>query len=501
MPSDFVTHFEPRKRLHRWSWVFTAIEYVKHFVVPLIAAVVLGAREDEGLWGLVLVVPLVAGAVWHQWIYRYDFAPTSLVIREGLFFRNMRNIEYRRIENIDTERNLLHRLLNVAQVRVETSSGGSSEAVVRVLDLQAVDEMREHIFQKRAATEGTVVAEAAPVEETLLHLNAAELIRYGLIDNRGLIVVAAVVGLVMQVGTEQLLESWLAPVMDTLPLQDFATLAPLLQLFLVLSAVVSLVAGTRILSVLLAFITLYDFTLARAQEDLRIQHGLLTRVALTMRRPRIQAVHQVVSVLHRLFSRHSLTVDLAGGLGGKDLSQDGKQAQARQLWLAPVCAPVKADELIRVALPDVQLDQADWQRLAPGARRRLFRLLAAIWLLLSIPAATWLLGVWAWVVVLPALPLLWLHAHLYVKYTQWALHEKFFAVRRGWLTRRLSVTPRNRVQAVRLSASPFDRRYDMTTLIVDTAGASGRQLRIPFLGSDTAQRLLEALRGSETSAA
>lgn len=498
MPSEpSQAEFEPRERLHRLSWIFVSIEYVKQFIVPVLAAIFLGARQDGGAWTALLVLPLIGGALWHQWIYRYGFGPHSLVIREGLLFRNVRHIEYRRIENVDTERNLLHRLFNVAQVRVETSSGGGSEAIVRVLDLAAVQEMRARIFETRDAAGAAAEPIVATQEKVLLHLPPAELVRFGLIDNRGLIVVAAIFGLVTQIGSEELLERWMKPFIEALPVDSFAALAPMLQAFFIVSTVAGLIAGTRILSVLFAFITLHDFRLTQSQDDLRVQHGLLTRIALTLRRPRIQAVHHRSSILHRLFRRVSLTVDLAGGIGGNNAAQEGNAAQARELWLAPVCTHEKADELIRVALPAVQLEEANWQSLAAGARGRLFRLLTLLWLLMAVPSSIalfgWMIAPW---IVLPVIPALWLHAHLYVKYTGWALHADYFAVKRGWLTRRLSVTPRNRVQAVRRMESPFDRRYGMASLLVDTAGARSRQLRIPYLDGIAASELVRALQRS-----
>src|SRR5690606_23451274 len=111
MPSEGGGRFEPQRRLHRMSWVFVAADFLRHAFIPLLAALVLGARNDAAVWVLPAAVLLIAGALWHQWVYRYDFGPRGLVIREGLFFRNVRTIDYRRIENIDTERNLLHRLL------------------------------------------------------------------------------------------------------------------------------------------------------------------------------------------------------------------------------------------------------------------------------------------------------------------------------------------------------------------------------------------------------
>ncbi|HEX7030205.1 MAG TPA: PH domain-containing protein [Gammaproteobacteria bacterium] len=496
MPSENAAGFVPDRRLHRLSWLFVAIGYLKQFLFAIAGVVFLGAQNDYALWALLGVIPLLASAAWQQWIYRYGFGPRGLVIHEGLFFRNVRNIDYQRVENIDTERHVLHRLFGVAEVRIETSSGGSSEAVIRVLSLQAVREMRDRIFAEQQGGEPVVPAESAPepaAETVLLRLRAGELVRYGLIDNRGMIIVAAIIGLFAEVGRQEAIERYVQPVIDRFPLADFAAVGATIQVLLVVSAIAGLVAGTRILSVLLALVTLHDFRLSQSNDDLRVRYGLLTRISLTLRRPRIQAVHQTESLLHRLFRRVSLRVDLAGGATLNDQQHNGQPSRERKLWLAPVCTKDKAAELVRSALPQVSLEGLDWQRLSPRARWRLFRLLAALWLLLAAPPAFWLLGVFALAVVLPVLPLLWLYAHLYVKCTGWALHDDFLVLRRGWLTRRQSVVPRNRIQSVRVTESPFDRRYRMAGLDVDTAGASTARMRIPFLDHDTARSLAAAL--------
>lgn len=491
--------FQPQQRLHRLSWLFALAAYIRQFIVPLAAALLLGVKDDYTFWGLVFVLPLVVGAFWHQWVYRYGFSPRGLVIHQGLFFRNQRTIDYGRIENVDTERGILHRLLGVALVRVETSSGGKAEAEIRVLDMAAVQEMRERIFAQRSrlAEDGAAPAgDARPEEASLLRLGPGELVRYGLIDNRGLVVVAAAFGLLAQGGLfELLMERWVEPMLEDLPIEELAGLSLALQLALGVGTLVSLIAATRVLSILLALVTLHDFHLTRQGDDLRSRYGLLTRYSLTLRRPRIQAVHQTATLLHRVFRRVSLRVDLAGGLAaGGGMEQNG-QAQARELWLAPLCTPDRAAELIRTALPQVRLENLEWRGLAPRARWRLFRRHTWLWLLVSLPPAVWFAGGWAAAGVVPVLPFLWLHAHLYVKYTGWALHDDFFVLRRGWLTRHLSVAPRNRIQSVALKESPFDRRYRMAGLTVDTAGANPlrQRLSLPYLDRGDAAKLAQAL--------
>src|SRR5690606_8344672 len=202
--------FEPTLKLHPISWIFVAAHHIKQFVFAVVAAAVVGSRRDALFWGpLVVIGPLIAAALWHQWVFRYGFSERGLVIHEGLFFRNVRTVDYSRIENVDTARGLLHRLLGVAEVRVETSTGGKPEALIRVLSWPAVATRRDRIFANRSGRGPRVASPNADTadRETLLELPPAELFRFGLIDNRGMLVVVAVLGFLAQSGYFERMEA------------------------------------------------------------------------------------------------------------------------------------------------------------------------------------------------------------------------------------------------------------------------------------------------------
>ncbi len=487
--------------MHRSSWLFALTGSVRQLILPLIALLVFGSRGDDGWFGTPVVLAIVGAmlirALWHQWTFRYGFGARGLVIREGLIFRNVRQIEYQRIENIDTERGPLHRLLNVAEVRVQTSTGGKPEALISVLDLGAVQEMRQRVF---ADTRPTAEAAQAPEEPRLLHLPPMELVRYGLIDNRGLILVAAGAGVLQQAGffrvNREVIDHWL----QSSPLTGVAGLGMPMQILLGLFTIVSALIAVRILSVVLALVTLHDFTLTRHDGDLRARYGLLTKIALTLRTRRIQAVHQSESLLHRLFGRVSLDVDLAGDSGGEEEQRNSGRMKTR--WLAPVCPTAAAPALIASALPI--FDPAappDWQPLAPGARSRLFRRSTLLSLLIIAGPSWWYLREAAVFGVPIVVALAWMHSHLYVKNTRWALERDVLLFRSGWLTRRLTIVPRDRVQTLNVSTSPFDRRRHMASLSVDTAGGSSMSagVHIRYLPADVAHGLAAALYGTVKS--
>lgn len=497
----FDRNFQPAQRLHALSWLFGLSDAIKQMVLPLIALLFFNVRDDTpgpfGPWIVpTIVVALLVRAIWTQLTFRYGFSATGLVIREGMIFRNVRHIEYARIENIDTERGVLHRMLGVAEVRVQTSTGGKPEALISVLDLAAVQHMRERIFAEAQSTRQSAEQSAAiPDEHTLLHLPIGELVRHGLIDNRGMILVAAAFGVLHETGAFVLNKELLDRVLESSPAAGLAALGLMMQIALGAFTVLAAIVAVRVLSVILAIVTFYDFKLTRIAGDLRARYGLFTRVALTLRTRRIQAVHQTESLLHRWFKRVSLNVDLAGDGGGGG-EGDGNDSRQKTRWLAPVCPAHAAPELIAAALPTLDWSsEPDWQPLAPGARGRIFRK-SLLWSVLILTApAIWYLRAGALFVVLSCIPLAWMHAHLYVKHTRWALARDAVLFRCGWLNRRLTIVPRDRVQTLSVEASPFDRRSRMASIYVDTAGSSSMSagIRIRYLGTEVAERLASAL--------
>jgi putative membrane protein len=471
------------------SWLFGVLTFIRQFIFPLIAAAVVGSKDGLPSWFALLVLPMLAAALWKQYFYRYGLGPRGLVIREGVLFHNVRQIDYSRIENVDTERGPLHRLLGVAEVKVETSTGGKPEALIQVLSVQAAETLRQQIFATRSTRQEQ--AAAAEEEKVLLHLPIGEVIRFGLIDNRGMVVVAGIFGLLYETGMVKLWTALLKDRLDPRLLDDVVSGGWPLQAALAFGTLLATFALLRLFSMALALLTLYDFRLIQSGTDFRARYGLLTRIGLTMRVPRIQAVRQTENLVHRLLGRVSMRVDLAGD-GGH--AEQGEAARSRVRWLAPVTTPAHAMRLIALALPDVDMDESPhWQGLAAGARGRIFRVTMLWWMLAALLSGT-LLNEWAALIVLVfGLPMSSLHAVMYVRRTRWALQPDALLYRSGWLTRKLVIVPRNRVQAAQLGESPFDRRHLMASLSVDTAGSSAGSIHIRYLNVGTAADLARAL--------
>ncbi len=501
-PSRAALQAAASQRLHPLSWLFLLLAQLRAFALPLLVLLFGGGRREDGiadLIGLLAAGLLALTAVWRYFTYHYGFLGQALVIRSGLLQRNLRLVPFDRVQNVTVHQNLLHRLFGVASVRLESAGGlGQAEAQMDVLRLdqaRALEALvRQGAQRARAAAaasgegpEAATPAEPAPV--LWLHLPMRELVRLGLISNRGMLVVAALFAALSQAGDavmkplgNQLYaglkegESWAASL----------HLGPLAYGLASLLLLLGLLALVRALSVALAIVQFHDFRLLAGERELSVERGLLSRVRAHLPKRRVQAYTLHESLLHRWFGRRSLSVDRAA------LETGNEAAALREL--VPLATPEAMDGMLQRLLPEGSWPPRHWQPLHPRAWRRV-----AFPGLLATLAASGLLVAWKglpglWLLLL--LPLVVLRARIWARYSAWSLEGGVISVRQGWLDRHWRFAEVRKLHALELRQSPFDRRHGMASLHLDSLGAHpmAPPLRIPYLPVAEAVRLAAALR-------
>ena len=471
------------QRLHPLSWLFSLLGQLKQFALPLVVLIITGRRNDADLWGLVGVGGLMVYSVAQYFTYRYRIESDGVAIRSGLFQRSLRHIPFARIQNVTLHQTVLHRLFNVAEVRLESAGAAKPEGQMRVLRLDAAHELERQIRERGRSVTAAGDALAEPVSETLLALPVAEVVRLGLVNNRGMLVVGGLFAVLAQAGDNLLGKvftatgQWLSGQATAMHLSLLAAAAAML--FLLAMLVVLL----RLLSVAIALLQFYGFRLSEAEGRLSVERGLLTRLRGSVPRHRIQAYRLSEGLLHRLFGRRSLRVDTA-------VIESANETRSLR-DLAPIATPEAMDSLLDRLLPEQAWPIQQWQPLHPRAWRRKFTVPAL--LVLPVTAVlVWsngpeaLTGLLAW-------PLLYWRARWWARNSAYSVSHGLIAFRHGWLSRHWRFAESRKLQALELQQSPFDRRHGMATLRFDTAGATESGLYIPYLPEAEARRLYASL--------
>ncbi|MCE3002711.1 MAG: PH domain-containing protein [Xanthomonadaceae bacterium] len=485
----------PERRLHPFSWLFVLLTQLRQVIVPLLVLLVLGRGEWWELAAVVGAAGLALYSLVYSFGFRYRLEADELVVREGIIDRTERHIPYARVQNIVQKRNPLHRMFGVSELRLESAGGLKPEAVMSVIplaDALRIERiLREHAAPQVGGDDPVAVEPAAAASPILLRLPLPELLRLGLVTNRGWVVVGAGMALLWQVVPEErgvarsawrLVEPWIGIGAEYIPGPLAWAASAALFLLMVLLAV-------KALSLLMAVVDFHGFVLERRGERVRTEAGLLTRRVASARRDKVQRLLFADGWLMRRMGRQALSCEVAGGLIAAN-----EDAGARLRWLAPIAPPAEIERIADDVAEGLLPSRMDWQPLHPQAWRRMFNAAAFWWTVVAVPP---LVAFGPWVLAGWALLLGWtfIEARAAARFGAWAFDGEVFAVRGGWLTRRWTLARIGRGQSVSLASTPLDRRAGMASVSMDTAGVrpGSFELRVDYLDADRARELHASL--------
>ncbi|MFG0265212.1 MAG: PH domain-containing protein [Rhodopirellula sp. JB055] len=535
------------KPLHPISIVFQTVAVLKRTILPLVLVAWNAAQSSWlgflGAYGFLAVMVsgfAVIGFV-RYWFYRYQLADGELIVTSGVIFKSKRNVPVTRIQNVDLVQNLFHRMLGVAEVRVETASGTEPEAILKVLSLSEVESLRERIESARqqggaseasrngvaaepvgigsdsvgtVPNEETSFADAGPVSATttLLDIPLKWLVQAGLASNRGFVMVGIVIGILSQLlgRGDELARRITKSLISTSDLSVRNSQSSWWESWLVwIGALVLVLVVIRLLGIAWYVLRFHGYRLELRDENLQLSCGLLTRVSATVPRRRIQWISIHRTPLQRWMKLASIRIETAGGAGKQN--EDAATTVTRR-WFVPIIPESRLDELIEHLRPGLDWSESalTWQSLDDRARRRMRKksMLRAQGISLLVAGAAFLVSD-----SLYSLAFGLLAALVLIPWNIWVSHRRHhhfgFAelpsgegvvIREGFWNRKVSCTFYDRIQSVSCSESPFDRRWRMQTLRIDTAaaGPADHTYRLPMLSQEVASELFERL-ASKTS--
>ena len=433
-------------------------------------------RFEVAVAGLLALVVLAAFAYQVVYVRRFDYQPTTdtFDLRSGVVSRRTREIPYRRVQNVDVSRNVLQRVLGIAELRVETAGGGETEIRLRYVSHPEAERLQQEIGRRKRGTDGDDedTPTAGSSVQQLFAITPKELLLLGLVR----------VDLRLLSFATVLLPVIIPSVSNRFPLVDLLQAAPVLLVGVVLLALV--------ISSLRAVTGYYGFELSRDDRELRYRRGLAQEYSGAIPLDKVQSVVVSESVLARLLGYASLSVETAGYAPGTD----GTGSQSA----VPIA---DRDRVFRLAREVESFGDPAFERPPKRARTRYairYSLGVALLAGLGVVAARLLpfpvpVPGYAPLALLPLAPVA---AHL--KWTQigFALGANHVVAREGFWTRQTRVVPYYRVQTLAESATVFQRRRNLATLVVDTAGAQGigsADARALDIGGDRAGELRQEL--------
>ncbi len=374
---------------------------------------------------------------------RFVADENELTVRTGWLVKRSDRVAYSRIQSVDVVQPLAARLFGLAEVRIDV--GGEGATKLQFLTRRRATELRDYLMRRAHghritvaesnATAGTdVFDDLGAQDRVLIRVPPTDLIVGALLSHELLLIVLGFfipAALVFGV-------SWaFAAVFETsIPTAGFVFSVGLVipMAMAVLSFVSRRVVGQ------------FNYTLAETSTGLRITRGLTSLTSQSVPANRIQSISIAQPILWRLIGRYRLDIEVLGY--GHQTSNEDKTGTSTVLL--PIGTQAMVDSALQAVWPGLHLDQIQFH-LTP-ARSRILDPLSYGWLAYGVDA-------------------------------------QVIVSRTGWLTRLQSIVPHARLQSVRVTQGPWERRLDLANLEFHTTGLL-RTHAIHHLDAEQARRLV-----------
>jgi len=435
--------------------------------------------------------------------YRFSYRLTEkqIVIQSGVFNRKNRSIPIERVQNVQIEQNLIARLASIAKVKIETAGSSTTEGVLEYVGLQEAHRIRQAVrsFQRTSAeqrrsdeprtpaagagavgggsgdadspseepTEAADPADTRPSTtehaQRLFHMPLQRVLLSGMF-RFSLVYIAVIFSVFQFFEPDTLLNYVLASRSQMQTFVDAAYASPAIAAAVTVTFAVFFGWLTGIAINLNRY---YGFRLWLDGDKLRKRHGLFTVTEGTIPLEKVQALILRTNPLMQVFGWYALEVQTVG------LNVDeqghrvvvpfaqlstvldiGNEVHAFDLpaSMSPVSILTVRRRFVRYTLvlaaaiaPAVYFYPADW------------------WHPLGVTLPWWGFGL---------TPLLALWAYLQYRNHGYDVRGDGLFVRRGVIARYTWVLPTKKHHVFYTTASLFQRRLNLKTLFVDTAGAA-----------------------------
>jgi len=403
----------------------------------------------------------------------------ELIIEKGILRKSNLNIPLDRIQSVNINQNIVHQLLKVVQLEVDTAGTQGSEFKFDALSKEKAEDLRSLLISKKrdlslSITDQFSESEVLPAEEQkqpIFKLSLSELIKVGLTQNH-----------FRSVGFVLLVFVWLQSSFEDIGIKTDDYMKGFFD-FLVsasISAVITLIIMSSAIAILISLVrtvlVYFDAHLWREGERLKLSHGLFTKKEMSALYQKIQMIQWSNNPLQKLIKIFNLRLKQASSAAvtaKKSLRIPGVRAEHVEY--------LKDSWLGRVSLENLEVHGISIHFFY---RRVMYRLLFCAILFLIYFQMGKLNGWLAFLIFLVP----------YFIYTSWLAYKKAgFAINDanlyltgGVIDDDYTLLPLTKVQNVIINQTPYQSRKSLADVDVHTA--SGK-VTIPYIPLQMANQL------------
>lgn len=477
-------------RLHPVSAIITSVKALKSMILPIAIIIIsngfnfsLNFRSEHffetillfGVWGVAALLALIGGIIkWRTFVYWFEDG--ELRVTYGLFVKKKRYIPFERIQSLNYNEGVFHRIFGLVKVQVETagSKGGKPEVELTAIRKAAADvielEMRHAKNEAVQQQDQAQVIEEAVSTPMIYHMSMRDLLVLATTSGGIGVVLSGLAAVASQFS-------------DIIPYETvFHELADFVKIgaFLVALTVMVVLIVAWIVSVIITLINYYDYTVRIEEDKLIITKGLLEKKRITLPLNRIQAIRIVENPLRQLTGFATVVVESAGGNG-----EDGND---KKITLFPLIKKPDCMQTLEQLFPDMNWHPTFIR--SPKRARPFFYRIDFIWLVPIIGACSYFFYPYGLLslLLIPLTILLGIWQH---KTAGYQIDGKQLAMQYRVFSRITLIMEKKRIQSIESTQSYFQKRKNVMSIKATVmSGATGTTGSVSSLEQRDAETIL-----------
>lgn len=491
--SELVNNFQTPRRQSYAAIVLIIYKFYKIIIRqiwPFLLFILLGSgrgkRENWEEWmiyaGIFFGLFSMLMGILNYFKHYFHIADDKLHVSKGVFKKQKISIPLERVQTVNFEENLFHRLLRVTSLKIDTAGSQKDEFDLDAISLSEAAEIRDYILSKKtelipaSALDADIVNDQ-PIEreeeELIAQLSIGDLFKIGVSYNH-LKSAGIIIGAIVWFFSE------LEDIMPDLMNEDNALMAvigtgSILALFVLLAFTVI----SFLFSMIRSFFRYYDLNFKRRGNGFKIISGLITRQEFSALDNKIQQVGWKDNLLQKkLFGIFDFTLKQAGSVA----------INSKKSINIPGVDFTQIKSIIRYHFGELDLSQFEFNAVSKKMLYRWWLYLTIVFLPIIIMAFTveWFVGVFV---------ILW---YLFFGYSQWksyhktkyAISQNVLCIRGGTYGDENVLIKLHKIQSLEIKQSPYQKRHELASLIINTA--SGKN-KIPYIPLARAKKMSNLL--------
>ncbi len=407
--------------------------------------------------------------------FYYYVEGEELIIEKGVIQSKRLNVPFERIQTVNFEQNIIHRIFNVVSLEIDTAGSKGKEFSITALSKERAEAIRNYLLSKKRKTirdEVEEVAEQELEENLLLQLSPFDLIKVGVTQNHfrmmGLILVSFF-------GFYQFFEDIIGDQLEAQVKSWFEASFNSSWSSFLLTFFLFLLVVSFLLTLVRTIVRYYDLRFLKTRLGFKVIAGLFTKKEQSANINKIQLIHWDTNPLMEYFKLYSLTLSQAASMA---ITQ-------KQSIFVPGSYDVQLGAVRKTYFPEEDLLDFEQHGISPLIiwRRVLYVGIVPVGIIMALRFAMGEmidLPLLLWILIVAAA------SYLYQKQWAYFVSDKGIRLSRGIIGRRETLLKWYKIQSVKVSQGIYQRRKNLATIDFYTAAGS---VRIPYIELEKANAL------------